>query len=138
MQIRTITLTVAAPREDVFNLLADIENLPRWAGGFCEWIELHREGWWAYTALGELAVETKVDDIAGAIDLRLGQVAGWKIVLSLRVGTDRDGRSLLRLVCTQPAGLSDEHYERLIESLLASLRDFAGRFHTEPAGLAAG
>jgi len=131
MQIRTLTLTVAAPRATVFNFLADIENLPRWAGGFCEGLELHREGWWAYTALGELEVVTKVDDIAGTIDLRLGHVAGWKIVIPVRVRSDVDGGALVSLSCAQTAGLPDEDYERLIEALLAGLRHVAGRFQSE-------
>ncbi len=133
MQSRTITLTVATPRAVVFNFLADLENLPRWAGGFCEWLELHREGWWAYTALGELEVVTKVDDIAGTIDLRLGHAAGWKIVIPVRVRSDGDGGALVSLACAQPAGLSDEHYERLIESLLAGLRELPARLPRELA-----
>jgi hypothetical protein len=133
MQSRTITLTVATPRAVVFNFLADLENLPRWAGGFCEWLELHREGWWAYTALGELEVVTKVDDIAGTIDLRLGHAAGWKIVIPVRVRSDGDGGALVSLACAQPAGLSDEHYERLIESLLAGLRELPDRLPRELA-----
>ena len=133
MQTRTITLTVATPSATVFNFLADIENLPHWSGGFCEWIELHREGWWAYTALGELEVASKVDDIAGAIDLRFAHSAGWKLVIPVRVWTDGDGGALVRLACAQPAGLPDEDYERLIELLLAGLRGFVGR---SPAELA--
>ncbi len=131
MTIRTITLTVAASRDTVFNQLADIEHLPAWTGGFCEWIELHREGWWAYTALGELAVETKVDDIAGVIDLRFKHSAGWKIVIPVRVRADGDGGTLVRMACTQTAGLSDEDYEQLFDALLTGLRDFAGQFHSE-------
>ena len=95
MQTRTITLTVATPSATVFNFLADIENLPHWSGGFCEWIELHREGWWAYTALGELEVASKVDDIAGAIDLRFAHTAGWKLVIPVRVRTDGDPRGII-------------------------------------------
>ena len=131
MQIRTITLTVATPRAAVFNFLADLENLPRWSGGFCEWLELHREGWWAYTALGELEVVTKVDDIAGTIDLRLGHAVGWKIVIPIRIRTDGDGGALVRLTLAQPAGLSDEQYEQLVESLLAGLRELPVRLPRE-------
>jgi uncharacterized protein YndB with AHSA1/START domain len=32
MNIHPLTVTVSAPRDTVFNFLADIENLPRWAG----------------------------------------------------------------------------------------------------------
>lgn len=132
MQHRVLTLTLAAPRATVFNFLADIENLPAWTGGLCEWIELHREGWWAYTALGELAVETKVDDIAGEIDLRLRHVSGWNAVLPLRVRSDGDDGAIITVTCRQTPGLGDAEYERLCESLLDGLRGLAARFHSEP------
>jgi len=131
MQTRVLTLTVAAPRAAVFNFLADIEHLPAWTGGFCEWIELHREGWWAYTAAGELAVESKVDDIAGEIDLRLRHVGGWTIVLPLRVRSDGEDGVLVSASCAQPDGLSDDAYEALFDALLAGLRQLADRFHAE-------
>lgn len=132
MQPRQLTLTLAAPRATAFNYLADIENLPAWTGGLCEWIELHREGWWAYTALGELAVETKVDDIAGTIDLQLRHVAGWSLVIPLRVRSDRDGVAILSAACRQPAGMADEDYERLFDALLNGLRGLAAKLQPEP------
>lgn len=131
MQNRILTLTVAASRAAVFNFLADIENLPAWSGGFCEWIELHREGWWAYTAAGELAVESKVDDIAGVIDLRLQHSGGWTIVIPLRVRSDGGEGVLVTAACNQPAGLSDEAYETMFDCLIAGLRQLADRFHAE-------
>jgi hypothetical protein len=129
MQTRVLTLTVAAPRAAVFNFLADIEHLPAWTGGFCEWIELHREGWWAYTAVGELAVESKADDITGEIDLRLRHVSGWTIIVPLRVRSDGEDGVLVTAACTQPLGLDDEAYETLFDSLIAGLRGLADRFH---------
>ncbi|MEJ1973979.1 MAG: hypothetical protein WDM96_16400 [Lacunisphaera sp.] len=134
MQTRVLTLTVAASRAAVFNFLADIEHLPAWTGGFCEWIELHREGWWAYTAVGELAVEAKADDIAGEVDLRLRHVSGWMIVIPLRVRSDGEGGALVSAACNQPAGLSDDQYEELFESLLSGLRNLATRFPSRSCG----
>lgn len=132
MHARILTLTLATPRTSAFNFLADIENLPAWTGGFCEWIELHREGWWAYTAVGELAVETKADDIAGEIDLRLRHTSGWTLVVPLRVRCDGEGGSLVTVACRQTVGLDDEHYERLFDSLLTGLRSLATRFQAVP------
>ena len=129
MQTRALTLTVAASRAAVFNFLADIEHLPAWSGGFCEWIELHREGWWAYTAAGELAIESKVDDIAGEIDLRMRHVSGWTIVIPLRVRSDGEDGVPVSAACHQPAGTADERYEELFEALITGLRNFADRFH---------
>lgn len=122
MQNRILTLTHAASRTTAFNFLADIENLPVWTGGFCEWIELHREGWWAYTAVGELAVEAKADDISGEIDLCFRHVAGWTLVLPLRVRSDGEDGSLVTVACRQVAGLSDEQYEQLFDALMTGLR----------------
>lgn len=133
MHPRALTLTLAAPRAVVFNFLADIGNLPAWTGGLCEWVELHRDGWWAYTALGELLVETKVDDIAHAIDLRLRHVRGWRAVVPLQIGSDGEGGTVIRLACPRPAGLPEAQYETLFDSLLEGLRSLATRFHTEPA-----
>ncbi len=133
MQTRLLTLTLAAPRATAFNFLADIENLPAWTGGFCEWIELHREGWWAYTAFGELAVDTKVDDIAGEIDLGLRHVSGWTVVVPLRVRSDGDGGAIINAACRQTPGMSDEDYERLFESLLTGLRELPAQLHPELA-----
>ncbi len=133
MQTRLLTLTLAAPRATAFNFLADIENLPVWTAGFCEWIELHREGWWAYTALGELAVETKVDDIAGEIDLRLRHVSGWTVVIPLRVRPDGAGGTLLNVTCRQTPGMREEDYEQLFESLLSGLRGLSMKLQPELA-----
>jgi hypothetical protein len=133
MQTRLLTLTTAASRGAVFNFLADIENLPAWTGGFCEWIELHREGWWAYTALGELAVETKVDDISGVIDLSLRHVSGWSIVIPLRVRSDGECGSLIHASCRQTPGMTDDDYERLFECLLSGLRELPAQLHPELA-----
>lgn len=133
MQSRHLTLTIAAPRATVFNFLADIENLPDWSDGFCEWIELHCEGWWAYTSLGELLVETMVDDIAGVIDLRLRHVCGWMIMLPVRVRSDGAGGAIVHLACRQATGMPDHDFERLFEALLTGLRRLAVRMQPELA-----
>ncbi len=131
MQTRVLTLTAPVSSRAVFNFLADIENLPAWTGGLCEWVELHREGWWAYTALGELAVETKVDDIAGGVDLSLRHVAGWNIVIPLRVQSDGEEGALIRATCRQSPGMREEDYERLFDSLLNGLRELPAQLHPE-------
>ena len=68
MNIRTIAVTVAAPRDTVFNFLADIENLPQWAGAWCERLALERGRWWALTAEGELVVDMETSAGTGVID----------------------------------------------------------------------
>jgi uncharacterized protein YndB with AHSA1/START domain len=70
----TAVLTVAAAPAQVFRELADIENLPRWAGGFCERVALSRGRWVGLTSLGEMLLALEADERAGAITL----AAGWR------------------------------------------------------------
>ena len=70
----TAVLTVAAAPAQVFRELADIENLPRWAGGFCERVALSRGRWVGLTALGEMFLALEADECAGTITL----LAGWR------------------------------------------------------------
>ena len=60
--------------------LADVEALPRWAGSFCERVELTRAGWLAWTALGELWVEIEsreqTGELSREVTLRAGEARG--------------------------------------------------------------
>lgn len=69
MHVQIFTLTVSASRDFVFNFLADVENLPKWAGGYWERITLQRGRWWALTADGEQVVEIAASPDAGVIDV---------------------------------------------------------------------
>ncbi len=137
MQIRTIFLTVTAPRDTVFNFLADIENLPRWAAGICERLELRQGRWWAYTALGEMFVDMETSAGTGVIDLRAGPTPDRLGVLPIRVLPLPARGTLVSFTCVQPPGLSDELYEKQYQSLLGELpglvrRFGGGKLHTPP------
>jgi uncharacterized protein YndB with AHSA1/START domain len=72
MNIHPLTVTVSAPRDTVFNFLADIENLPKWTAGWCERLMLQRGRWWALTSEGEQVVDMETSAGTGVIDLRAG------------------------------------------------------------------
>jgi len=112
MQIRTIAVTVSAKCDLVFGFLADIENLPKWAGDFCERIELRRNGWLAYTSLGDAMLAAEADDHTGVIDLRIEPAAnrpGWFL---LRVVPVSPMSTLVSFTFIQPPVLSDKLYEQ--------------------------
>ena len=64
--------TCAARVERVFREVADIENLPHWAGGFCECVYLSRGRWMALTSLGELYLALDTDERTGTVTLGFG------------------------------------------------------------------
>jgi hypothetical protein len=128
MQIRTISVSVSASRDTVFNFLANIENLPKWATEFCERLELRRGRWWAYTSRGEMLVELSAHDGTGVIDLCAGPAPDRLGLLPIRVLPLPGGGSLVSVTLVQAAGFSDESFDVLYQGLLAELRGFLRRF----------
>lgn len=128
MQIRTVSVVVSASRDTVFNFLADIENLPKWATEFCERIELRHDGWWAYTTQGEMIVESDTDDRTGVIDLRVGPSADELGSFPVRVFPLAPDSTLVSFTFIQKPELSDERYEGQYHSLVVELWGLIRRF----------
>jgi uncharacterized protein YndB with AHSA1/START domain len=95
----TLTWAVAAPRSEVFRQLADVENLPRWAEGYCGDLTLSRGNWLAYTLNGERFVEVEADERSGVIDIRWADDRGECHFLPLRVVDWPGGRTVVSAVC---------------------------------------
>ena len=128
MNIRTIAVTVAAPRDTVFNFLADIENLPKWAGAWCERIALERGRWWALTAEGELVVDMETSAGTGVIDLRAGPSPERLTPLLIRVVALSPRRTLVSLIVIESPAQPEADYTRRHELWLAAARNLLQRF----------
>ena len=121
---RTTVVTLRAPHRLVFNFLADIESLPRWAGGFCESLWLGQGRWMALTSLGELFVALEADSRAGEIVF----FAGWEptalMSFPLKLAVCPEGtRVRLALEAT-----SDVRYRRLQLAFEAEMRELVSHF----------
>jgi hypothetical protein len=128
MNIRTIALTVSAPRDTVFNFLADVENLPKWAGGYCERLSLERGRWWALTADGEQVVDVETSSGTGVIDLRTGPLPERMNLTPIRVLALSARRTLVTLTVLESPGQAADAYERRYELLLAAANGLLRRF----------
>ena len=128
MHIRTVSVSVSAPRDTVFHFLADIENLPKWATEFCERLELRQGRWWAYTSQGEMLVEMETSASPGVIDLRAGPAANQLALFPLRVLPLSAHSALVSFTFIQPPGLPDELYEKQYQSLLVEMQGLVERF----------
>lgn len=127
-RVRALHVTLPAPRDEVFAFIADIENLPRWAGRFCAQLELSRRGWRAWTSFGDLFVELEANERAGVIDLRFG--SEWEPLadVPLRVWARPDGGTLVGGWLVPAPGQTDESFARQADEFVDGLQSLVGRW----------
>jgi hypothetical protein len=118
----TVTTVLDAPRERVFDYLADIENLPEWATEFAR--ELRREGddYKVRNGLGEFFFTIRADRATGVIDMYAGPTKEELAVFPTRAVTLPDGRTAYSFTTFQGPGIDDELFEAQYASLQ---REFA-------------
>lgn len=136
MHNRTLSITVAADREEVFAWISRLETLPVWAPGFC--LALRQEGklWRATTPLGDLHVALTADARTGVVDLFFGVQPDEMTLMPMRVVSQPHGAAV---ICTlfQPADWPDELFGLLYETLLGALRGLARRLTGQVHGASA-
>lgn len=127
-RVRALHVTLAAPRDEVFSFMADIENLPRWAAQFCAQLEISRHGWRAWTSFGDLFVELEANQHAGVIDLRFGSEGEPLADVPLRVWARPDGGTLVGGWLVPAAGQTDDSFARQGDEFVLALQSLAARW----------
>jgi hypothetical protein len=122
MRSATVTTVLDAPREDVFDFLADVENLPRWATEFAR--ELRREGedYKVVNGLGEFFFTIRADRESGVIDMFAGPTKDEMALFPTRAMSLPDGRTAYTFTMFQGPGMPDALFEAQHASLQ---REFA-------------
>jgi hypothetical protein len=117
-----VTTVLAAPREAVFEYMADIENLPKWATEFAR--ELKREGddYKVVNGLGEFYFEIQADPSTGVIDMLAGPTKDRMAVFPTRAVPLPDGRTAYSFTMFQAPDMPDELFDAQHRSLQ---REFA-------------
>jgi hypothetical protein len=128
MNIHPLTVTVSAPRDTVFNFLADIENLPKWAGAWCERLMLQRGRWWALTAEGEQVVDLETSAGTGVIDLRAGPAPERFRLTPIRVVALSPRRTLISFILIEGPDEPDEVFARRRDLLQRAADTLLKRF----------
>lgn len=136
MNIRTIALTLSAPRDGVFNFLADIENLPKWAGGYYERLALERGRWWALTAEGDQVVDLETSAGTGVIDLRSGPLPERMTLMPIRVVALAPRRTFVSVTVMGTPDQADRAFARRYLIWRAAVEGLLRRFGSgdRPAG----
>jgi hypothetical protein len=113
-------VTIDTRADHVFEFLADPENLPRWAVGFCRSIRRHGDRWIAQTAQGNLEVRYMTDPALGVIDFLISPAPGVEFVANSRVVANGDGAEYV-FTQFQAPGMPDEVFDANVAALREEL-----------------
>jgi hypothetical protein len=118
MRSATVTTVLDAPRDVVFDYLADIEHLPEWATEFARSMRREGDDYKVVNGLGEFFFAIDADRSSGVIDMYAGPTKDSMAVFPTRAVALPDGRTAYTFTMFQSAGMPDD----LFESQYASLR----------------
>ena len=117
MKAHTKTARFKASTRKVFDFVADVDNLPKWATNFC--LELTREGAdrKVKTPMGEMYFRIDADSRHGIFDMWSGPTPDQMVRWPARVVDDNFGGSVLTVSAIQMPDDSDEQFESQCQSL---------------------
>jgi hypothetical protein len=118
MQDRTVTAVLEAPRDEVFDYLSRIENLPRWATEFARELKYEDGKAKVVNGLGEFYFSIDADPDTGVIDMYAGPTEEELALFPTRVVELPDGRSAYSFTMFQAPGMPDDLFETQYEALL--------------------
>ena len=128
MQTRTVTTVLEAPKENVFDYLSKVENLPKWATEFAR--ELRYEDGQAkvVNGLGEFYFTIDADPDTGVIDMYAGPSLDELALFPTRVVELAGGTSAFSFTMFQQSGMPDELFESQYSSLLEEFENIRREF----------
>ena len=128
MNHHTITATFAAPSDEVFAYLADIEKLPEWATEIARELKLVDGRYKVVNGLGEFFFELRADADTGVIDMLAGPTEDALLCFPTRVVTTPAGGSAFTFTMFQAPGQPAEQFDTQYASLRRELDNLGRRF----------
>lgn len=120
----THSVSIAAPVAEVFAFVADPENLPRWAVGFCKAIrrDSGRVGRWiATTGGGDLSIRYVTDEARGVVDFYFEPSPNVEVAAFSRVLPNAAGAEYV-FTQFQSGGMPDDVFESQVRALIEELQ----------------
>jgi len=133
---RTVTAVLDAPRDEVFEYLSRIENLPEWATDFAHELKYEDGQARVVNGLGEFYFRIDADAKTGVIDMYAGPSEEELALFPTRVVSLGDSRSAYSFTMFKAPGMADELFESQYESLRREFDNIRARFATDHASCA--
>ena len=128
MTNRTLTAVLDAPKNEVFEFLSRVENLPEWATEFARELKYEDGKAKVVNGLGELYFAIEADAETGVIDMYAGPAEDELGLFPTRVVALPGGASAFTFTMFQAPGMPDELFESQYRSLLRELENVRARF----------
>ena len=129
MRSETVTTVLDAPRDEVFDWMSDIENLPTWATEFARELVRDEQGRWKVrNGLGEFFFAIDADAETGVIDMLAGPAPDRMAVFPTRAVALPGGRTAYTFTMFQGPDQPDELFEAQHASLQREFDNIRTRF----------
>ena len=128
MITRTLTAVLDAPQQDVFDYLAQVDNLPDWATDFARELRYVDGKAKVVNGLGEFYVRIDSDESTGVIDIHAGPNEDELALFPTRVVPLGEGRSAYTFTMFKAPEAADELFESQYESLRREFDNIRRRF----------
>lgn len=111
MNAHTQTVTIQANPKVVFDFIANVENLPKWAVIFCQGLRRDGSRWIATTPGGDLTISYAADPKLGVVDMYSSPAGGEEDTAYSRVIPNGDGSEFV-FTFFQTPDISDDDFAR--------------------------
>lgn len=128
MQSRTVTAVLEAPKEQVFEFLSKLENLPRWADEFARELKYVDGKAKVVNGLGEFYFAIEADPETGVIDMYAGPTEDELGLFPTRVVGLKDATSAFSFTMFQAPGMPDELFESQYQALVREFENIRKEF----------
>jgi hypothetical protein len=128
MESRTVTTVLAAPKDLVFDYLADVEKLPEWATEFARELKVVDGKHKVVNGLGEFFFEIQADPATGVIDMYAGPTESELALFPARVVKLPGGSSAFTFTMFRGPNVPEELFESQYQSLLREFENIERKF----------
>jgi len=133
---RTVTAVLPAPRDEVFEFLSKVENLPLWATDFARELKYEDGKAKVVNGLGEFYFSIDADAKSGVIDMYAGPSEQEMGLFPTRVVALGPKESAYSFTMFKAPGMQDELFESQYRSLQREFENIRARFAIDEEGCA--
>lgn len=123
MTVHTTTAHYKVSPEKLFDYVSNIENLPKWATGYCKKVWKDRSDYKIETPVGEMFQRFDPDRTRGTIDMYGGPTKDAMWCWPVRVTSDNMGGSVLAFTCIQMPTQPDTEFQGQCATLKEELEN---------------